>query len=69
MWRDDAYLLDMLLAAHKVQEFTQGVGRKQFENDDLIQNAVSDRFRLLERQPVRFPFNINRNIRRFPGRE
>ena len=47
MWRDDAYLLDMLLAARKVQEFTQGVGRKQFENDDLIQNAVMRQIQII----------------------
>ncbi len=27
MWRDDAYLLDMLLAARKVCEFTAGIDR------------------------------------------
>jgi uncharacterized protein with HEPN domain len=40
MWRDDAYLLDMLLAARKVQQFTQGVTWNQFQGDDLLQNAV-----------------------------
>ena len=47
MWRDDAYLLDMLLAARNVQEFMQGVGRKQFENDDLIQNAVMRQIQII----------------------
>ena len=40
MWRDDAYVLDMLLAARKALEFTAGVDRERFERDDLIQNAV-----------------------------
>jgi uncharacterized protein with HEPN domain len=40
MWRDDAYLLDMLLATRKVQQFTQGVTWNQFQGDDLLQNAV-----------------------------
>jgi uncharacterized protein with HEPN domain len=40
MWRDDAYLLDMLLATRKVQQFTQGVTWDQFQGDDLLQNAV-----------------------------
>ena len=40
MWRDDAYLLDMLLAAHKVIQFTKGMDRVQFERDDLTQNAT-----------------------------
>lgn len=47
MWRDDAYLLDMLLAARKVQEFTEGVGRKQFEADDLVQNAVMRQIQII----------------------
>jgi len=47
MWRDDAYLLDMLLAARKVQEFTQRVSRKQFENDELIQNAVMRQIQII----------------------
>lgn len=36
MWRDDAYLLDMLLAARKVLEFTRGITWEQFANDDLV---------------------------------
>ncbi len=40
MWRDDAYLLDMLLAAQKVQAFTQGVTLDRFQKDDVLQNAV-----------------------------
>ncbi len=40
MWRDDAYLLDMLLATRKVQQFTRGVAWNQFRGDELLQNAV-----------------------------
>ncbi len=40
MWRDDAYLLDMLLAARRVRQYTQGVTWERFQNDDLLQNAV-----------------------------
>ncbi len=40
MWRDDAYLLDMLLAARKVQQFTQGMTWDQFRGDELLQNGV-----------------------------
>ena len=40
MWRDDAYLLDMLLAARKVQSFAAGVTQGQFEKDEVLQNAV-----------------------------
>jgi uncharacterized protein with HEPN domain len=40
MWRDDAYLLDMLLAARKVLRFTHDVTWQQFQDDELLQNAV-----------------------------
>jgi len=47
MWRDDAFLLDMLLAARKVLEFTQGVGWSNFELDDLMQNAVMRQIQII----------------------
>ncbi len=40
MWRDDAYLLDMLLAARKAQSFMAGVTWGQFREDELLQNAI-----------------------------
>jgi uncharacterized protein with HEPN domain len=40
MWRDDAYLLDMLLAARKALEFTQGMSREQFLASEVVQQAV-----------------------------
>jgi len=40
MWRDDAYMLDMLLAARKVQSYTRNINWERFRDDDLIQNAV-----------------------------
>ena len=40
MWRDDAYLLDMLLAAQKALSFTQGISKAQFAKDEIRQHAV-----------------------------
>ena len=40
MWRDDAYLLDMFLAAQKVQSFTKDVTWERFQDDEILQNAV-----------------------------
>jgi len=40
MWRDDALLLDMLLAARKVIKFTQNITWEQFQVDEMTQNAV-----------------------------
>jgi len=47
MWRDDAYLLDMLLAAGKVREFTKNATWEQFETDDLTQNAVMRQIQII----------------------
>lgn len=47
MWRDDAYLLDMLLAAHKVQEFTKNIAREEFRSDALVQNATMRQIQII----------------------
>jgi len=40
MWRDDAYLLDMLVAAREVTHFTEGVSFEDFNGNRLLQHAV-----------------------------
>ncbi|HUT28780.1 MAG TPA: DUF86 domain-containing protein [Sedimentisphaerales bacterium] len=47
MWRDDAYLLDMLLAARKVGEFTRDVSWERFQADELMQNAVMRQIQII----------------------
>jgi uncharacterized protein with HEPN domain len=47
MWRDDAYVLDMLLAARKVLEFTKGVDWVRFKRDELLQNAVMRQIQII----------------------
>ncbi len=47
MWRDDAYVLDMLLAARKVLEFTRGVDGVRFQRDELVQNAVMRQIQII----------------------
>lgn len=41
MWRDEAYLLDMLLAAREIRRFTQGKTFEQFLQDEVLQHAVT----------------------------
>lgn len=36
MWRDDAYLLDMLLAARKIRAFTTDVDEQRFQTDEVL---------------------------------
>jgi uncharacterized protein with HEPN domain len=40
MWRDDAYVLDMLLAARKAAEFTRDVALDEFRDDERLQWAT-----------------------------
>lgn len=47
MWRDDAYLLDMLLAARKVMKYVQGVDFERFEQDEVVQDAVMRRIQII----------------------
>ena len=47
MWRDEAYVLDMLLAAKKVLEFTEGIDWERFSRDELVQNAVMRQIQII----------------------
>ena len=47
MWRDDAYLLDMLLAARKVVKYAQEADFKRFENDEILQDAIMRRIQII----------------------
>ena len=40
MWRDDAYLLDILIAARKVLRYAEGFSWESFRQDDRTQDAV-----------------------------
>lgn len=40
MRRDEAYLLDILIAAEKALKFVEGIDRHEFEDNEVIQNAV-----------------------------
>ncbi len=40
MWRDDAYLLDMLLAARKIMQFSHDVTSEQFQHDEMMQHGM-----------------------------
>ena len=40
MWRDEAYLLDMLIAARKVLRYVSDTSAEEFRVDGLTQDAV-----------------------------
>lgn len=41
MWRDDAYLLDILIAARRVMEFSRDLTWEQFQQSHLHQHAIA----------------------------
>jgi uncharacterized protein with HEPN domain len=43
MWRDEALLLDMLLASRKIHTYSRGLDFARFENDEMLQDAVMRR--------------------------
>jgi uncharacterized protein with HEPN domain len=47
MWRDEAYLLDILLAARKVMKYAQGVDFERFEQDEILQDAIMRRIQII----------------------
>jgi len=47
MWRDDAYLLDMLLAARKVMKYAQEADFERFEHDEVLQDAIMRRIQII----------------------
>jgi uncharacterized protein with HEPN domain len=40
MWRDDAYLLDMLLAAREICDVAAGLSRERFLSERLLQHGL-----------------------------
>jgi uncharacterized protein with HEPN domain len=40
MWRDEAYLLDILIAARKVFGYVQGASWESFKDDERTQDAL-----------------------------
>lgn len=41
MWRDEAYLLDMLIAAREAQDFSKGLTWEEFQRSSLHQHAIA----------------------------
>ncbi len=41
MWRDEAYLLDMLIAAREARDFSEGLTWKTFQQSSFHQHAIA----------------------------
>jgi uncharacterized protein with HEPN domain len=69
MWRDDAYLLDMLLAARKVVEFTTGVSYEEFLADEVLQHATMRLIQIIGEAAQRVSFGFKQEHPEIPWRE
>ena len=69
MWRDDAYLLDMLLAARKVIEFTRGVAFEEFESNEILQDAVILLIQIIGEAASKISRGSGNNTATFRGRK
>lgn len=47
MRRDEAYLLDVLIAAQKVLKFVSGLTEAEFRKSDLVQSAVMGQLEII----------------------
>lgn len=47
MWRDEALLLDMLLAARRIRKYTQGVNAERFYHHEIMQDAVMRQIQII----------------------
>jgi uncharacterized protein with HEPN domain len=47
MRRDDALLLDMLVAARKIARFVQGLTEQEFQSSELVQSGVMRELQVL----------------------
>lgn len=67
MRKDDAYLLDILLAARKVLQYAGSMKQEEFDGSELVQDAVMRQLEIMGEAAGEFPTNIARHTKRFPG--
>ena len=67
MRRDEALLLDILIAARRPLKNMQGVSRSDFEKYERLQDAVTQPLEIIGEQRVMFQKNIVNYKGKFPG--
>lgn len=63
MRRDEAYLLDILLAARRAIKYVENVSRARFEEEEMIQDAVSRTLEIIGETEVTSPFGTSHSAR------
>mgnify|MGYP003417806794 CR=1 FL=1 len=69
MRRDDAYLLDILIAARKALKFVEGIDRNEFEDNELVQNAVMRPLEIIGEASAKISKEFRKSHSEIPWRE
>jgi uncharacterized protein with HEPN domain len=69
MRRDEAHLLDILIAARKAMQFVGGIDRKQFEENELVQNAVMRPLEIIGEASAKISKDFRKSHTEIPWKE
>ena len=69
MRRDETYLLDILIAANKALKFVDGIERSEFEDNEIIQNAVMRPLEIIGEASARISKGFRKAHSEIPWRE
>lgn len=69
MRRDDAYLLDMLIAARKAIKFVDGISKNDFDENEVIQNAVMRPLEIIGEAAARISSRFRKTHPNIPWKE
>lgn len=69
MRRDDAYLLDILIAARKALKFVDGIDQTEFEKNELVQNAVMRPLEIIGEASAKISKEFRKSHPEIPWRE
>ncbi|HKI02188.1 MAG TPA: DUF86 domain-containing protein [Thermoanaerobaculia bacterium] len=69
MWRDDAYLLDILIASRKVLRYTEGFSWESFRQDERTQDAVMRNIQIIGEAARKLSEELRRDHSEIPWGE
>jgi uncharacterized protein with HEPN domain len=69
MRRDDAYLLDILIAARKALKFVEGIDQNEFRDNELVQNAVMRPLEIIGEAAAKISMEFRKAHSEIPWRE